>query len=153
MKIIFDFDDTLSDNKNIKDLLYSALHEIGISYQKAEEYYKEERATDRPFSMKKFLEHTLDLENKNLGLIPKMYEGILSPLPQMVNKDLLEMAKKVGKENCYIVTHGDEEYQEDKIGMSGIKEYFSEIHVVPGTKKEIIADICQRNPSEIIIFV
>lgn len=153
MKLIFDFDDTLSNNKKIKERIFACLEEVGVLKNKGEQYYKEERVTGKPFSLKKFLTYVLDKENIKGVDKEDLYEKILQISPYILDLKLLDIVRKTGKENCYIVTNGEEEYQKDKINRSNIADLFLEIHVTSGSKKEIIEDICLRNTEETIIFV
>ncbi len=149
MKFIFDFDDTLLDTKKLKQHIFSIIEKYGFSRENAEKSYIQIRHTDIPFSLKDFLSQF----TKDNSLIEKMYKDILDLAPKILHHDIVKMVKRIGKENVFIITNGEEVYQNDKINAAGIRDLFSEIHVVPGSKKDLIADICQKYPDEEVYFL
>jgi len=73
-----------------------------------------------------------------------------------LNLELIEEVKRVGLENCFIVTNGEREFNTDKLQYSGIWDLFGgekRIRIVPGDKTEAIQKICAENPDTDIIFV
>ena len=129
------------------------LEQAGIPSSVAEQHYKEIRATRVPFSLKKFLSFVFTCENLTKVVVQDVYEKIMQICPSFLNSELLEIVRKLGKNNCYIVTNGDEDFQKDKIEKSGITPFFYEIYITPGNKKDIIEKICIKNKDEKIIFV
>ncbi len=151
MKYIFDFDDVLFNNtKQFKEHMYASLEKAGVPRNVAETYYKEVR--EKEFSLRNFICYLLlhlDI-NKSADDI---YKEIMSQTKNFTNTELVELVKKIGKENCYVITNGEYEFNHDKVYDSGLAPLFQEIHIVPGSKSEIIYDICARNSGEEIIFV
>ena len=144
MKFIFDFDDVLFDNtKQFKEHMYASLEKAGVPRDKAEEYYKEIGGSQ--FWLKEMLAH--------FSLKESLYEEILKESKNHVNKELLSIIKKLGRENCYIVTHGYEEWQKAKIKSAGIDSLFTEITVVSESKKEAVEIICERHKDEKVLFI
>ena len=132
MKFIFDFDDVLFDNtKKFKDHMYLSLEKAGVPRDAAEEYYK--KIGGSKFWLKDMLAHFSINEN--------LYEKILGESSNFTNKELLKIILGLGKENCYIVTHGGEEWQKDKIKSVGIDSFFYDIVVVSESKKEAVEEI------------
>jgi FMN phosphatase YigB (HAD superfamily) len=150
MKLILDFDDVLLSG--IKEQIFGALEKEGVPYEKAERYYVNARARPSPYSLKNFLGEVFDLENIDKSKGIAVYENILSTCPHLLNAEVVNIVKKIRKENSFIVTNGDEEYQKDKIKRSGIWPLFSEIYITHGNKKEIIENICLKYKDEKIIF-
>ncbi len=143
MKFIFDFDDVLfHTSKRFKKHVIPVLEKHGISRNQIEEYFKKERWN--LFSFKKMLAHFS---------VSRLYEEIMGKGKVFSNKDLIEVIKKMGKNNCFIITYGDEEFQRDKIERAGITPLFSEIIVVTGSKKESIERICEKYKNEEVLFV
>ncbi len=142
MKFIFDFDDVLFDTRKFKEFMFSYVEKSGTSRAIAEKYYKEVRA--REFSLKEFLAHFS---------IGNMYEEIMQECPNFLNTKLIEVVKNLGKENCFIVTNGDKEFQKDKIKRNNIGFLFYEIHIVPESKKELVEKICDKYKNEQIMFI
>lgn len=144
MKFIFDFDDVLfHTTKLFKKHMYATLEKAGVSRDVAEKYYKEVRK-DKLW-LKELLIH--------FSVSEALYEEILKDSQNFINQELLNIVKKLGKENCHIVTHGNDEFQRDKIKKAGIETLFSEIVVVQKSKKEAIEKICAEHFDEKVIFV
>lgn len=146
MKLIIDFDDVLIDNSKIKTAIFNALEKTGISFIDAQAHYLKVRSTKMPFSLKEFLG---TFENVDVA---KVYEDIMSTCKGLVNKELLEVVLSNGAGNVYIVTNGEEEYQKDKIKNS-LGDVFQNIIIVPGSKNEVVEDLCKRFANEDVIFV
>ena len=144
MKYIFDFDDVLFDNtKQFKEHMYASLEKAGVSQEEAEKYYK--KIGGSKFWLKEMLVHFFLKES--------LYKEILKESINFINKELLEIVKKLGKDNCYIVTHGGDEWQRDKIKNTGIDSFFSQIVVVSEKKKEAIEKICEKYKKEKVLFI
>lgn len=144
MKYIFDFDDVLfKTTKHRLEHMFVVLQKAGISEKDIEEYYKKERTNF--FSLKNLLAHFLMSED--------VYEEIMKEIKNFLNDELIEMIKKLGRENCYLVTAGHEEFQKEKILRAGINPLFAEIVVTPGTKKEAVENICAKFKNEDIVFI
>jgi FMN phosphatase YigB (HAD superfamily) len=123
----------------------------GVSEDETRAYYSEVR--EKEFSLKKFIS-TLFSRNDIKGIdINKLYEAIMLKSPEFMNAPLVELVKKMGKDNCYIVTNGSQEFNRDKIKYSGIDNLFEKIYIVPGTKKEIIKEICAKNKNSKVVFI
>jgi len=146
MKFIFDFDDVLfHTTKHFREHLLVVLEKIGISRDFVIEYLEKERW--KLLSLKKLVTHFVNDDKENI------YKEIMGKNKDFLNDDLFILIKKLGKSNCYIVTYGEEEFQKDKIKRTGIASLFSEIIVVPGSKKEAIEKICAKHKNEEVIFI
>ncbi len=149
MKIIFDFDDVLFNNKKFKKHLFLLLASRG--YHDAEKIYETWRSTGEAFDIFRFL-RSLDTSLTDTK-VEEFYEEILGFCGECINEKVLEIMKEVGGDNCYILTNGIERFQKDKIQRSIGLDMAKEIIIVRGSKKEEIKEICVRYPSEEIIFV
>ncbi len=143
MKLIFDFDSVLFNTKEFLKYLYDCIEKAGVSRNIAEEYYK--KVGGPQFSLKKLLINLLIREN--------LYEEILRESRNFINQDLIQIVQKLGKDNCYIVTHANEEWQLDKIKSTGIESFFSEIIVVSESKKDAVEKISAKHRNEEVIFI
>lgn len=144
MKFIFDFDDVLfHSTPRFKEHLRSSLEKAGIPRPAVEKYA--ENLKGKGFSLKELLnQFFVDLN---------WYEEILKNSEEFINQDLLKIIKKLGRENCYIVSFGNQEFQLDKIKKAGIEALFLEIVVVPESKKETIEKICLKYKDEQVVFI
>ncbi|MEI7709166.1 MAG: HAD hydrolase-like protein [bacterium] len=143
MKFIFDFDDVLlHTTRRFKEHVIPVLEKNSISRNQTEEYFKKERSN--LFSFKKMLAHFS---------VPHLYEETMKENRNFVNQDLVKIIKKLGKENCCIISYGDEEFQKDKINSAGISSLFFEIIVVQSSKKEAVEKIAAQFPTEKVLFI
>ena len=152
MKYIFDFDDVLFNNtKQLKEHMYACLEEVGVSRLLAETYYKEVR--NKEFIMKKFISALFAGEKINKISKQELYEKIMVKSKNFINLELVKVVKKIGKQNCYMVTHGNKSHQLDKIERTGLASLFSEIFIVQKSKKQSIEKICARHIDEEVVFI
>ncbi len=154
MKYIFDFDDILFNNTaQFKPHMFKLLAEAGAPEADARVYYQKVRAKE--FSLRDFIT-TLLTRYGITNITPgALYEDIMRECHNFLNLELMEEIKKIGKENCYIVSNGENDFNWDKIRYSGVLEFFDikNVHVVPDTKKFKIKEICDANKNSDVIFI
>ena len=151
MKYIFDFDDVLFNNTaQFKEHAFRFLATLGVPEVESRKYYLEVR--EKEFSLRNFIETLFNRYNIKIDT-KEVYKKIMSECSKCINISLIELVKKIGKENCYIVSNGSKEFQEDKIKYSNIGALFKDVFIVPGTKKEVIKKICEENKDSRIIFI
>lgn len=145
MKYIFDFDDVIfQTTKHRKERLYIFLEKLGIPIEEIDEYYKKIRSQN--FSVKKILRH--------FSLKEEFYNEIMQNCVDFANQKLIDVIKTLGRENCFIITYGEEEFQLDKIKRIGVENSFSKIFVVVADeKKELIEQICTQYKNEPVLFI
>ena len=151
MKVIFDFDDVLLDSKTLKEYIYEELRLCGVDDVAL--HYKAYRDTKVPVSLKGFLRQVLVRTPTPEETIDSIYEYALTKTKGLVNQEMFSLVKKVGKKNCFIVTNGEDSWQRDKIGRSGVGDFVSSVTTVPDSKKEEIEKICTEFKDEVILFV
>jgi hypothetical protein len=147
MKYIFDFDDTLFDTKKFKKIIFDTVSKTSrtvSSRAEIENYYNEERSAGKTFSLHKFL--------AKFGCEEK-FDEIMHYAPFQLNQKLIDVIRKLGRENCYIVTYGDDEFQREKIKWSGIEPFFNRIGTTTTSKNEQIAEICRMNAKDEVVFI
>ncbi len=143
MKYIFDFDDVLFHmTKMRKQNLYPALGKKGVLVKDIDSYYAVARKNH--FSLKDLIAH--------FSLPTELYEEIMAQVPNFRNEELLSVIRELGKENCFIVSYGNHEFQLDKITRSGIGDLFQEVLIVPGSKKEAVEAISEQYEKEEVYF-
>ena len=148
MKYIFDFDDVLFyTTKHRREHMFLMLEQAGIEKSVIEKYYKKARI--KGFSLKDMLSHFFQQKE----LKQKLYEKIMSESKNFINTELVETIKKLGKENCFLITHGGKEFQKDKFERVGIVPLFSEIIILVGSKKKAVEGICEKYKDEKVIFI
>ncbi len=149
MKFIFDFDDVLFyTTKHRLEHMFPLLEKSGISPREWDEYYKKTRLDG--FSLRSALLNFLSHTNIDQD---ELYEKTMHIDKKFLNTDIFELLKKLGKENCFLITHGGEEFQKDKIKRTGVESFFSRIIVLVGSKKQAVEEICEKYSDEEVIFI
>ena len=156
MKLILDFDDVLFNAKDLKEVMFSLLLEEGVL--NGNELYDRERRSGRVFMLKDFLKFACTTSGEGGSVlvevnVDSIYEKIMSTCPDLVNQDMIKLLQLVGKENCYIISNGDQEYQKDKIIRAGLDTMVTAVIVVPGTKSKEIEKVCSEFPNDEVLFV
>lgn len=151
MKLILDFDDVLFNAAGLKEKIFTTLRSQGII--NASELYETERNSGIPFSLKRFLYKVYERNPGVRTTTDTVYEEIMAECKNLVNQEIVTFVQSVGKENCYIVTNGDTEFQEDKIARTRLGAYVASVTVVPGSKKEAIEALCKEFVNEQVVFV
>ncbi len=144
MKFIFDFDDVIFyATRRRMESTYPKLKSLGISHEDIDDYYEKNRKN--LFSQKKLLAH--------FNLKEEYYEEMMRELKEHQNSELIEIIRKLGKENCYLVSFGDDSFQRDKINRLDVHGLFSEIIIVQKSKKETIENIAFKHKDERVVFI
>src|SRR3989344_6324710 len=144
MKFIFDFDDVLfHSTKLFKEHMYDSLEKYGVPRKDAKAQY--EKMKSNSLGLKELIDH--------FSTEKSLYEEILNESENFVNEELINTIKKIGENNCYIVSHGSDEFQRDKIKRAGIEALFSKIIIVQGSKKEAVEKIAAKHKDEEVVFV
>lgn len=146
MKFIFDFDDVIfHTTRNRIEHIYSFLEKMDVPYNQITEYYKTARVNC--FSLRHMLNH--------FSVKPELYEKIMEESKKFINHAVFEFIEKISKEDRFIVTYGDIEFNKDKIIYSGAFDLFKEenIFIVQGSKKDIVENICEKYKDEQVVFI
>lgn len=157
MKLIIDFDDVIFDTTRFKDYFFKALAIYGIT--NARKLYEEERKNNKPFSLLSFIGQALDgLDiqqelKKNNVKAHILYGELMNAGAFFINEEMIAIIKKVGRQNCFIVTSGDKDFQNDKITKTKLTDLCQKVYVVPDTKKDIVKELCTFFSSEVVIFI
>jgi UDP-N-acetylglucosamine kinase len=152
-KYIFDFDDVLfNTTAQFKKLMFRVITEAGVPEGEAEKYYLEVR--EKEFSLKNFIATLFSRYGVTIE-VDQVYETIMKESANFVNTELSLEVQRLGKDNCYIVTNGNQEFNGDKIKYSGIGKLFHEqnIHIVPGSKGAAVKSICDENRDSKVVFI
>ena len=155
MKYIFDFDDVLFNNtKQFKEHMFKSIALTGVPESEARKHYDKPEVHGKEFSLKKFITDLFSIYEVNYPE-DALYGDIMRESRKFVNLELVEAMKKVGIENCYIVTNGDREFNTDKLVYSGMWDLLGgkRICIVPDTKRNAIEEICAKYPDEKIVFI
>lgn len=149
MKVLFDFDDVIFNAKVFKGVLFQVLERHG--YENVASMYEGFRKEDKPFSLRDFIRQIDSALTEDV--CEQLYQQIIGFCEHCVNQEVLDVMKKLGKKNCYILTSGDTQFQKDKIERSIGYDVACEIVIVPGGKREEIINFCKRHVDENVVFV
>ena len=147
--VIFDFDGVLFNTLKFKSKIAAVLERYDPRFTPAlvERRYAEMRTTKEPFSLITFL--LLFLQP---GQTEDAYGELLGLVTECLNQEAVNFLRKQKKENCFLVTNGDEEFQNDKINAAGLRGFFNKVRIVPGSKEQPVEEICATYPNEKVIF-
>jgi hypothetical protein len=153
MKYIFDFDDVILENtKKLKPYIFGALfHQYGITEEESRAEYA--KLSNEEFSTKKFIRGLFAKHGIPESEISDIYQRIISSCKAFLNTEMLLLIESLGRENCYLVTNGEREWQEDKLAVTEVRKYFKESNIVTGSKKNEISRICLENRTEKVLFI
>ncbi|MFZ2522366.1 MAG: gluconeogenesis factor YvcK family protein [Minisyncoccia bacterium] len=141
-KYIFDFDDVLLYSSSmLKGKIESTFNKKGILFD-----YSSSKNKSGHFILNDIIP---DISERD-----QIYEEIMVNCSSFINEELVNIISGLGKENCYMVTFGNYEYQLEKIKRAGIENLFSEIIIVDiEDKKRAIEEICQKHKEQKVVFV
>jgi len=151
-KYIFDFDDVLFFNtEKFKKHMYKCFEEIGVQYDTVKKYYKIEK--QKGWVLHNLVASVLKGENINSISKDELTEKIMGECKNFINNGLIDQVKRLEVENCYLVTHGVNEYQLEKINRTGLKSLFTQIFIVQDTKKGPVEMICEQFKDNEVVFI
>lgn len=153
MKIIFDFDDVIFDSHAFKQKIFSGLVSSGIPSDIIKDLYISHRSAFSPFTLYKDA-----AEKSGLKISEKSLKNAVTALVQNVDSyidvRIIELIKRIGKDNCFVVTAGDKDFQKLKVEASlGGVVVPSHCFYVGHKKSEALIQICEKYKDESIIFV
>lgn len=153
MKIIFDFDDVIFDSNAFKQRIFSGLVSSGIPSDVIKDLYIGHRATFSPAVL-----YREAVEKNGLKISEKSINNAVNNLVQNIDSyidhRIISLIDSFGKENCFIVTAGDKDFQKMKVSASLSDVVFDEhCFFVEKKKSEVLKSICEKYKDEPVIFV
>ena len=132
--------------------MFAVLAGAGVPEDEAKKHYVEVR--DNQFSLKLFIRtlfSRFDIKTNQA----EIYETIMRESAKFRNEEMIRAIQRIGKENCYIVTNGEREFNTDKLKYSGVWDLVGEdrIRIVPGEKNHAIKEICAQNQESEVVFI
>ncbi len=153
MKIIFDFDDVIFDSNAFKQRIFSGLVSSGIPSDVIKDLYIGHRTNFSPIILYKDAVEKTELKISEKS-IKKSVEDLVQNVDSYIDQRIISLIQSLGKENCFIVTAGDKDFQKLKVkaslGNNIIEEH---CFFVEKKKSEALKSICEMYPTESIIFV
>lgn len=134
-----------------KKHMYECFLNFGIDKDTVKKYYATEK--ERGFIIYNLAKHVLEGENNTAISAEDLNEMIMSKVPEFLNNELIEKIKLLGRDNCFMVTHGVPEYQLYKVWRSGIYPLFKEVYIIQDTKKYSVEAVSQHYKDEDVYFI
>ena len=131
--------------------MYKCFEEIGVQYDTVKKYYKIEKG--KGWVLRNLVESVLKGENITSISKEELTEKIMGECKNFLNNELIDRIKRLEVRNCYMVTHGVNEYQLEKINRTGLKPLFTKIFVVQDAKKGPVEMICEQFNDDEVVFV
>lgn len=161
MKIFLDFDDVVFNAKQFKKDKKEIFKNFGIA-EKIFNQYPEEFKKNRKngelmvYSQDKHIESLENMLSGNGIDFKKLKEELsefIKGAKKYVFKEFYNFAEKIGKENLFLLTYGDIEYQTEKVKNSGVMDYFTDIIITDGLKSEALSKKLLINNNEACYFI
>ncbi|MCF7843750.1 hypothetical protein K9M47_02535 [Candidatus Gracilibacteria bacterium] len=154
MKIIFDFDDVIFDTQSFKQKVFSGLNSCGVDSEVVKGLYGSHRRLFNPSSIYR---DVVVISGKNISeeKVNEAIDNLFQDIGKYIDKRITDIIYSTGKDNCFILTAGDEDFQRLKIQNSLDKSVINNEHVifVKDNKDSKVKEICEKYPNESIIFV
>lgn len=135
MKIFLDFDDVIFNTKRLSSDFKNLFFQSGISEDTFKKYYYNEDNSYDPWAQIKKIQAE---SGKDLSGLEKSISGLVGNLTDYVFDDFWDFSKKIGKENIFILSYGDVNFQTLKIKNSETDRYANMLDIVEGLKSEAI---------------
>ena len=157
MKLILDFDDTIFDAKSFKEeSLFNPntynVFDMIISRADIREIYAEYRRESNIFNIRDFVKRVSASTNSEVD-IDKVLFNLSSSIKKYVKKEFLTIIEKAGRENVFILSQGDEEFQLFKINNSNLSDKVDRVHIVAQDKADKVREWCNVWSGEDVVFV
>ncbi len=151
-KIFIDFDDVVFNTKQFKDDFRQMFVAHGISGEIFDKHYNDpndSRAikTFDPWKQTENIGKELEIDTAFLaGLVDEFISG----MARYLFDDVSEFVKAFGKENIWVVSFGECDFQTKKVMNSGIEKYVSNIVVTENLKSKAIGKILEKKKEAIL---
>ena len=153
MKVIFYFDDTIFDTKKFKEeALFNAFIQYGFTNEFVKNKYQEHRKENGVFELIDFINFVFDKSDKVFNSENIQYE-IVKKINTYIKEEYRNLVTRLGRENVFIVSQGDEQFQRLKIKNADMEILAEEIIIVNGKKEEEIRNLCLRWDGEQVLFL
>lgn len=157
MKFFLDFDYVVFNTGNFNSDRIKIFDGHGIKKEVFIQYFEEFKKRRRKgepvtYSQKRHIE---TLENALSGFDFEKPKNDLAKfmenLEKYVVKEFYDFAKRAGKENLYLISYGDIEFQTEKIKNSGVEKYFNEVIITEGLKSKALIEKFGNSNAEILM--
>ncbi|MEI8096484.1 MAG: HAD hydrolase-like protein [Candidatus Moraniibacteriota bacterium] len=161
MKYFFDFDDFFLNTENdlVTDFFRFLMSVTGATKADLDETYKRfsgaHFSKGIPYSLEQHIDFIRELRAFDAESVKADTRAFFADLTKYVFEGTEEFLESLPKEDVYLLTYGEQGFQDLKVNGSGLKKYFHEVIVTQGNKPEEIERIAKRDhflPQEKVVF-
>ncbi len=161
MKIFFDFDDFFlkTENDLVTDFFRLLMSLLGATEEDLRQTYKRffgaHFSKGLPYSLEQHIDFLSELRSFDRETAKKSARAFFVNLKQYLFEGTEDFLKTLPKDDLYLLTFGEEKFQNLKVDGSGLRGFFREVIVVQGDKPEEIIRVAKREhfpENEIIVF-
>ncbi|EKD58770.1 MAG: hypothetical protein ACD_56C00055G0006 [uncultured bacterium] len=148
--IFIDFDDVIFNTKKFKEDLRKIFFGFGISdecYEKTYYAYDDKRLV-KVYDPRAQIRRIADLQTVNEEKILSTLDSFMEHCSSYVFPDVEEFISSMKRENVYLLSYGDIEFQGEKINKSGIKDKISNVFITDKLKSDIVSIILEKQQFE-----
>jgi len=161
MKYFFDFDDFFLNTENdfVTDFFRLLMSITGATKEDVAETYKRfsgaHFSKGIPYSLEQHIDFLSELRSFDREVAKEKARAFFVDLTKYVFEGAEEFLQSLSKEDMYLLTYGEQSFQNLKVDGSGLRKYFHEVIVTQGNKPEEIERIAKRDhflPQERVLF-
>ncbi|MBI2439313.1 MAG: hypothetical protein HYV45_01780 [Candidatus Moranbacteria bacterium] len=161
MKIFFDFDDFFlrTENDLVKDFFQFLASLTGATEEEIFQTYKRfsgaHFSKGIPYSFEQHIEFLLNVRSFDSKNVKEKARVFFVDLKKYVFEGTVDFLKNFRKEDIYLLTYGEDSFQNLKVDGSGLRKFFCDVIVVQGSKPEVIEQRVARDhflSDETVVF-
>jgi FMN phosphatase YigB (HAD superfamily) len=156
MKIFLDFDGVIFNTELFKKRLAAIFPRNGVSQKDFKASYrriKKKELSYSPFNHIKYLANNKEIDSKKIS---SDLRKLLINLKPFVFDEAKKFLKRFSKNDLYLISYGDLDFQRKKIRNSQISNFFKRIVITDADKGKIIKNIAKKDKfkkEEAVIFI
>ncbi len=130
MKIVLDFDHTLFDTEEFKQALQDRLAMFGVTVDQFNSNYRIVKEQLGHYDHQEHLRLLAQEEELDENDLLLSFNEIIATANEFLFPDaveFLEVLKSISKSELYLLTFGQDKFQQAKVEASGIKPYFKKV--------------------------
>ncbi len=156
MKIFLDFDGVIFNTELFKKQLIKIFFKNGVPKEIFKKSYRNSKGKNLPYSVAKHLKFLAKNEKINSKKISADLKKLLNNLKQYVFGEARIFLKHFSKNDLYLISYGDLNFQKQKIKGAKVSKFFKRVIVTAADKGKIIEKIAKKDKfkkGETIIFI
>lgn len=161
MKIFFDFDDFFlkTETALVSDFFQFLARITGATQAEIIQTYQQFSGAHfekgRPYSLEQHIEFLEILHSFDKESVKERVQTFFIDLKKYIFDGTEQLLGHLSKEDIYLLTYGDNNFQNLKVDGSGLRKFFHQVIVTQGNKSEEIERVAKKDnflTNETIIF-